>query len=287
MAYTSADRWIRTQFEETVESVHKNFATYRLDLAAQAIYEFTWHEFCDWYLELSKPVLQADNVSPELRRGTQQTLLEVLESLLRLMHPLMPFITEEIWQQVAPRLGIDSETIMLQAYPEPDSGNTDDDAVADIEWVREFILGIRQIRGEMDISPGKALPVILQNSTATDRERAERYARLLMGVGRVESISRLGDGDEPPASATALLGDMRLLVPMKGVIDVDAERARLEKQKKKIEADVARSRGKLGNEKFVNNAPSEVVTIERQRVADFEKTLVQLGEQLEKLAELT
>jgi valyl-tRNA synthetase len=176
---------------------------------------------------------------------------------------------------------------MLQAYPEPDSGNIDDDAVADIEWVREFILGIRQIRGEMDISPGKALPVILQNSAATDRERAERYSRLLMGVGRVESIQPLGDGDEPPASATALLGDMRLLVPMKGVIDVDAERARLEKHQGKVIADLTRTRGKLGNEKFVNNAPAEVVEQERQRAAEFEKTIAQLGEQLEKLAELT
>ena len=287
VAHTAADRWIRTRFEETVASVHKNFATYRLDLAAQAIYEFTWHEFCDWYLELSKPVLQADDVSAELRRGTQRTLLEVLESLLRLMHPLMPFITEDIWQQVAPRMGIDAETIMLQAYPEPDSGNTDDDAVADIVWVREFILGIRQIRGEMDISPGKALPVILQNSAATDRERAERYSRLLTGVGRVESIQPLGDGDEPPASATALLGDMRLLVPMKGVIDVDAERARLEKHQGKVIADLTRTRGKLGNEKFVNNAPAEVVEQERQRAAEFERTIAQLGEQLEKLAELT
>jgi valyl-tRNA synthetase len=286
-AYTAADRWIRTRFEEAVKSVHKNFATYRFDLAAQTIYEFTWHEFCDWYLELSKPVLQANDISPELRRGTQQTLLEVLESLLRLMHPLMPFITEEIWQQVSPRAGIEAETIMLQPYPEPDSGNVDDDAVADIEWVREFILGIRQIRGEMDISPGKALPVILQNSAAVDRERAERYSRLLMGVGRVESIKPLGDREDPPASATALLGDMRLLVPMKGVIDVDAERARLEKQQGKVIADLKRARGKLGNEKFVNNAPAEVVEQERQRVAEFEKTIAQLGEQLEKLAELT
>jgi len=176
---------------------------------------------------------------------------------------------------------------MLRPYPESDSGNIDDDAVADIEWVREFILGIRQIRGEMDISPGKVLPVILQNSAAADRDRAERYSPLLMGVGRVESIKPLDDGDEPPASATALLGDMRLLVPMKGVIDVDAERTRLEKRLGKVIADLARTRGKLGNEKFVNNAPAAVVEQERQRAVEFEKTIAQLREQLEKLAELT
>ncbi len=203
------------------------------------------------------------------------------------MHPLMPFITEEIWQQVAPRANITAATIMLQPYPVATGKSDDAEAVADIEWVRGFVLGIRQIRGEMDISPGKSLPVILQNSSVTDRKRAERYAGLLQGVGRVASIKALADGKEPPASATALLGDMRLLVPMKGVIDVDAERARLEKQRSKLSADLARTRGKLDNENFVNNAPTDVVTKERQRAAEFEKTIGQLGEQLEKLAELT
>jgi len=284
---TSADRWIRARFDHAVATVDKSFATYRLDLAAQAIYEFTWHEFCDWYLELSKPVLQADDVSAEVKRGTQLTLISILESLLRLIHPLMPFITEEIWQQVAPRAGISGDTIMLRPYPEVDTEADNKDAVADVEWVREFILGIRQIRGEMDISPGKPLPVILQNSSDTDRRRAEAYANLLQGVGRIESVTSLGDGEEPPASATALLGDLRLLVPLKGVIDVVAERARLEKQQERLAADLSRARGKLDNEKFVNNAPPDVVTQERQRATEFEKAIGQLAEQLEKLADLT
>jgi len=284
--FSVADRWIRSRFDETTSAVHENLATYRLDLAAKAIYEFTWHEFCDWYLELSKPVLQSEDVSDELKRGTQQTLIHVLESLLRLIHPFMPFITEEIWLQVGPRAGIDGETIMLQPFPQAtDAG--DADAVADIEWVKEFILGIRQIRGEMDISPGKTLPVLLQNASAQDQQRAADHANLIQRVGRVDSVTVLADGEEPPASATALLGDMRMLVPMKGVIDVDAERARLEKQKQKAEADLAKTRVKLGNDKFVNNAPADVVTQERQRAVDFEKTIVQLDEQLEKLAELT
>jgi valyl-tRNA synthetase len=285
--FTAADRWIRARLEQTVTSVHENFAAYRLDLAAQAIYEFTWHEFCDWYLELSKPVLQSDDAAAELKRGTQQTLIETLESLLRLIHPLMPFISEEIWQQVAPRAGIDAETIMLRPYPVTDSDDDHSDAVADVEWVRQFILGVRQIRGEMDISPGKFLPVILQHASESDLRRCDAHAYLLQRVGRVESVSQLGDGEEPPASATALLGDMRLLVPMKGIIDVDAEQARLEKQKQKIEADLARTNGKLGNEKFVNNAPADVVTQERQRAAEFTKTIAQLDEQLEKLTELS
>jgi valyl-tRNA synthetase len=284
--FSAADRWIRSRLDETVVVVHDHFATYRLDLAARAIYEFTWHEFCDWYLELSKPVLQSDESSTEQKRGTQRTLIEVLESLLRLVHPLMPFISEEIWQQVAPRAGVEGDTIMLQPFPVA-SASSDDDAVADIEWVKQFILGIRQIRGEMDISPGKSLPVILQNSSAQDQQRATDNASLIQRVGRVESVSVLADGEEPPASATALLGETRLLVPMKGVIDVDAERARLEKQKQKVESDLAKTRGKLGNDKFVNNAPPDVVTQERQRATDFEMTIAQLNEQLEKLAELT
>jgi valyl-tRNA synthetase len=284
--YSAADRWIRSRFDETTTAVHDNLATYRLDLAAKAMYEFTWHEFCDWYLELSKPVLQSDDVSDELKRGTQQTLIQVLESLLRLIHPFMPFISEEIWLQVGPRAGVKGETIMLQPFPTASDAG-DADAVADIEWVKEFILGIRQIRGEMDISPGKTLPVLLQNSSAQDQKRASDHARLIQRVGRVESVTVLGDGEEPPASATALLGDMRMLVPMKGVIDVDAERARLDKQKQKAGADLAKTRAKLGNDKFVNNAPADVVTQERQRAVDFEKTIAQLDEQLEKLAELT
>jgi len=284
--FSASDRWIRARLDETTRAMHKHFASYRLDLAAQAVYDFTWHEFCDWYLELSKPVLQSDESSPEMQRGTRRTLIEVLEAILRLLHPLMPFITEEIWEQVGRRIGIEGDTIMLQPYPEPDDNAADDAAVADIEWVQQFILGIRQIRGEMDISPGKALPVILQHASDTDTQRAGQQALLLQRVGRVESIEVLADGTEPPAAATALLGDLRLLVPMKGLIDVDAEKARLDKQMEKVRAELAKANGKLGNEKFVNNAPPAVVTQERERVADFEKTITQLEEQLQKLDEL-
>jgi valyl-tRNA synthetase len=284
--FSAADRWIRSRFDSTVGTVHECFATYRLDLAAQAIYEFTWHEFCDWYLELSKPVLQSEDASEAQKRGTQRTLIEVLEALLRLIHPLMPFITEEIWQQAAPRAGKEGDTIMTQPYPVAGAAD-DEEAVGDIEWVKNFILGIRQIRGEMDISPGKALPVLLQNATNEDRRRAAEHAILIRRVGRVESVDILAADSEAPASATALLGDMQLKVPMKGVIDVDAERSRLQKQKQKVEADLARTEGKLGNASFVNNAPPEVVAQEREREADFRKTIAQLDEQLGKLAELT
>jgi valyl-tRNA synthetase len=282
---SAADRWILARFDKTVETVHRNFDAYRLDLVAHAIYEFTWHEFCDWYLELSKPVLQSEDASDEARRGTRQTLINVLEGLLRLLHPIMPFVTEEVWQQVAPRAGIDAATIMLQPYPQPASAPQDETAVADIEWLKQFILGVRQIRGEMDISPGKSLPVIMQNASAEDERRAAQHASLLQRVGRVESVTMLAVDEEPPPSATALLDDVRLLVPMKGIIDVEAERQRLEKQRDKIDAELKRARGKLGNPKFVNNAPADVVAQERQRESEFERQIDQLSEQLARLSE--
>ena len=285
--YSVADRWIVDRLNATVAEVHGHFSNYRLDLAAQAMYEFTWHEFCDWYLELSKPVLQSDEAATELQRGTRRTLIEVLESILRLLHPIMPFITEEIWQQVAERGGIDGDTIMLRPYPTGDDAASGTNAVADVEWVKQFILGLRQIRGEMDISPGKFLPVLLQHAGRQDRERVERHRLLLQRVGRVESVAELAADEEPPVSAAALHGEMRMLVPMKGLIDVDAERARLGKQLEKVQAELARATGKLGNEKFVNNAPAEVVVQERTRAAEFEKTISQLGEQIEKLDEFT
>ncbi|MBT8079236.1 MAG: valine--tRNA ligase [Gammaproteobacteria bacterium] len=280
---SSADRWIRSRFTETTRAVHQHFANYRLDLASQAMYEFTWHEFCDWYLELSKAVLQSDNSNDAQKRAAQQTLLDTLEALLRLMHPLIPFITEEIWQEVAPRAGIDAETIMLQPYPAHSPEQRDDAAEEELNWVMEFMLGVRQIRGEMDIPPGRPLPVLLQNATERDRQLAENHAPILQRVGRVESVTALEQNDEPPPAATALVGEMRLLVPMKGLIDVDAEIARLGKQRDRIGADLARSRGKLGNEKFVNNAPPEVVSQENERVADFERRLDQLDEQMQRL----
>jgi valyl-tRNA synthetase len=283
--YSSADRWIKAKLAQTSNEIHQHFNAYRLDLAVQSVYEFTWHEFCSWYLELSKPILQSEDTSEALQRGTRKTLIEVLETILRLLHPLMPFVTEEIWQQVAKRAGIDGDTIMLRPYP-PISNDTDEDAIADIEWVQQFILGIRQIRGEMDISPGKPLPVLLQNASQSDQQRINEQSMLLQRVGRVQSVTVLRDDDEPPTCATALLGDMRLLVPMKGLIDVEAERARLVKQQDKVNVDLQRSNAKLVNEKFVKNAPAEVVSQERARVAEFERTIQQLSEQLEKLNEL-
>ena len=285
--YSAADYWIRSRLDHATRQVHQHFEHYRLDLAAQAIYEFTWHEFCDWYVELSKPVLQSDGVSADIRRGTRRTLIETLEALLRLLHPIMPFITEEIWQQVAPIAGIEGETIMQRPFPQAPDTPPRADATADIEWVRRFILGIRQIRGEMDVSPGKPVPVILKGATDLDRSRAERHALLLERVGRVASVTTLGSDEEAPPAATALVDDLRVLVPLEGLIDVSAELKRLEKQEAKLVAERTRSEGKLGNANFVNNAPADVVTQERERLADFQRQLERLSEQRAELETLT
>jgi valyl-tRNA synthetase len=284
--YSAADKWIRSRLHATVASVHDNFANYRLDLVAQTIYEFTWHEFCDWYLELSKPVLQSDSATEAQKRGTRLTLIEVLEELLRLLHPLMPFITEEIWAQVAPIAGKDGDTIMLQDFPGANTHPAGPAVEEEIEWVKKFILGIRQIRGEMDISPGKSLPVLLENSTEKDRAFAAQNAHLLERVGRVESVRSLAADEEAPASATALFGNMRLLVPMAGLIDVEVEKARLGKQRERVDADLGRMRAKLDNPDFLNNAPADVVTRTRQQVAELELQNSQLDEQLGRLKSL-
>ncbi len=283
---STADRWIVSRMQETIASIRDNMANYRLDLAAQAIYEFTWHEFCDWYLELSKPVLQSAETSAAAKRGTRRTLISVLESILRMLHPLMPFITEEIWTPVAARAGIDGETIMHRPFPEVDDSLRDAEAERELDWVMNFILGIRRIRGEFDISPGKALPVFLESAADSDVVYAERNASLLSRVGRVESIDTLAANEDAPPSATALIGNMRLHVPMAGLVDVDAETARIARQREKALADLDKATAKLGNENFVNNAPQAVVTQERARVAEFEQQIRRLDEQLGRLAAL-
>ena len=284
--FSTADRWIRSRMQLTASSMEEYFNTYRLDLAAAAIYEFTWHEFCDWYLELSKPVLQSDESTDAEKRGTRRTLIETLESILRMLHPLMPFITDEIWGQVAPRAGVAGDTIMLRPFPQADVAKRDAAAESELEWVKQFILGIRQIRGEMDISPGKAVPVLLEQHSELDVQLAKRNLRLLQRVGRVESVRVLADGEEAPLSATALHGNMRLLVPMADLIDTQAEIQRLEKQYEKVAVDLARSQSKLENANFVNNAPEAVVIQEKQRVTDFGQQLAQLDEQLARLRTL-
>jgi valyl-tRNA synthetase len=288
----NADHWIISRLQETEQTVIKAIEGYRFDHMAQAIYEFTWNEYCDWYLELSKPILLSDTAGEAEKCGTRQTLVRVLETLLRLAHPIMPFITEEIWQRVAPLAGVSAETrpttatIMLQPYPQPDPARIVPEAVAEIEWVRQFILGVRKIRSSMDIKPGKLLPVLLQNGSATDQDRMAANLDYLKSLGRIESVQWLEAGETAPEAATALVGNMKLLIPMAGLIDKSAELARLDKEIDKLNKEITRIAGKLANAGFVAKAPTNVVDKERRKQADQEKALQQLVEQRSKIEKL-
>ncbi|MBJ89209.1 MAG: valine--tRNA ligase [Woeseia sp.] len=283
----TTDRWIISRLQQTISNMHKQVQNYRLDLAAQTIYEFTWHEFCDWYLELSKPILQSTDISDAEKRGTRSTLINVLEQILRLLHPLTPFITEEIWGQIAPIAGINGETIMRQPYPEASSKLIDKEAETELQWIMHFILGIRQIRGEMDISPGKNLPVLLKEAQKSDCRFVQRNLELLKQVGRITSVRVLHDGEKSPPTATALLGTMQILVPMEGLIDPDTEISRLTKQREKANSNLKKAITKLENENFVKNAPTKVVEQEKMRVSEFEQKITKLDEQLKRLKTLT
>jgi valyl-tRNA synthetase len=295
--YTQVDRWIISRFDQVTATTSNAIDNYRFDLAAQAIYEFTWNEYCDWYLELAKISLQSDDAA--VQRGTRKTLLTVLESILRLAHPIMPFITEEIWQRVAPLAGIiagdgvqsgtgtaHAESIMLQPYPIADEARVDTNAVAEINWVMSFILGVRRIRGEMNIAPGKPLPVLLQNGSVIDQDYLTNNTVYLQKLGRLASITWLNDDDTTPESAIALVGELKILIPMAGLIDKVAELARLEKEIQKIKNDLPRIEGKLSNPTFIDKAPPEVIDKEKAKLADLLSNLNNLEQQQTKIQSL-
>ena len=283
MQLSLADHWILAKFQQTLKEFEQALADYRFDIAAQTAYEFTWNQFCDWYLELTKPVLNSEESTPAQKRGTRHTLINMLESMLRLLHPFMPFITEEIWQKVAPLSAVKDETqsIMVQPFPTQDTALQDDQVLADIEWVKRFIVGIRNIRGEMDISPNKPLNAKLRNVSDEDRRRIDTARVFIDRLARLESIDILAEGEQAPPSATAIVGDMEILIPMAGLIDKDAELARLSKAIDKTEKDLSRVQGKLANEKFVSNAPDAVIEKERSKLDEAEKQLSKLKEQYE------
>jgi len=276
---TEAERWILTRLRDTLAMVKEQLAAYRFDLAAQALYEFTWNEFCDWFLELSKPALAGTDTAAIA--STRYTLVHVLETLLRALHPMIPFVTEEIWQHVRPLLGIEGTTIMLRPYPEAADIEGDDAATAEIEWVKGVLTGVRRIRAEMNIAPGKVIPLLFADGDAADRARAAKFAAQIVFLGRVETPVWV-EGEEP-AAAAAVVGGMRALIPLEGLIDVGAEKARLAKEIARIEGEVRKCEGKLGNASFVANAPAEVVAQERQRIADWTRQADAMREQARKL----
>jgi valyl-tRNA synthetase len=286
-----ADRWIMSRLQKTKQTVADAIEGYRFDHAAQAIYEFTWNEYCDWYLELSKPVLNDEHASVEAKRGTRRTLVRVLENLLRLTHPIMPFITEEIWQRVAPIAGViegqqEGDTIMNQPFPTRRQSLIDDEAEREMAWVMQFILGIRKIKGEMNIAPGKPVPVLLANTNESDKRLATQHRHYLDFLARTESIEVLPGDDHGPESATALVGEMKVLIPLSGLIDKEAEVKRLEKETGRLQADVERIEKKLANPNFVDKAPQIVVDKEREKLNENRNALQTLQIQLEKIRKL-
>ncbi len=282
--FSLADRWIMSRFQRTVTLVHEHMAAYRFDLLSQAVYDFFWNEYCDWYLELSKPVLWDEENHPEHAQTTRLTLLSILEATLRLTHPLMPFITEEIWQRISPLLDLRAEaqeiSVMTQAYPQADDALVDAEAEADIDWVKGIIIGIRNIRGEMDIAPGKAIPVLLRNGSDTDHHRLEQNRLFLIKLAKLTDIRFLAATEAAPMCATQLHGDIEILVPLAGLIDKAAEAARLEKEIAKLEKNLAGIIAKLSNAKFVDNAPQDIVDTERERQRSNESAIGALKDKL-------
>lgn len=277
------DKWIWSKFQDTLQSVEHAIGQYRFDVASQSLYEFTWNQFCDWYLELSKAVLNSDTSSEAQKRGTRHTLINVLEHMMRLLHPIMPFITDEIWQKIKPISAnpSDVKSIMSDAFPVFDVQRKDAQAEDDIEWLKSFVMGIRNIRGEMDIAPSKKLPVFLNNASTQDVSRLASTSEYLSLLAKLESIEILPVGVKAPPSATALVGEMEIMIPMAGLIDKDAELARLAKAADKLSADAKRTEGKLSNENFVSKAPAAVIEKEKTKLADAQMQLRKIQEQVE------
>lgn len=280
------DRWIISKLQIAEKTVAENLDNYRLDLASQAIYSFVWDEYCSWYLEATKAVLFNAEATTAQKKGTRRTLVRVLETILRLVHPLMPFITEEIWQIIKPLSGATGETIMHARYPQADDSKIDQQALTDVEWLQSVVAGVRNIRGEMNISPAKDLPVLFKNGSGEDQQRLNNNQQFLKKLASLESVTWLNQGDEEPMSATTLVGQMEILVPMAGLIDKDAEIARLTKESNKLVQDIERTEAKLNNAAFVEKAPAEVVANERNRVAEHKIAVEKLREQIQKISAL-
>ena len=273
---TVFDRWIRSSLQATESKVAQAIESYRLDLASQAIYEFVWNEYCDWYLELTKPILADGGASKETQTATRRTLVGVLETILRLAHPLIPYITEELWQQIAPLIGRGGDTVSKAPYPISDASKVDTLAEADVEWMKSVIVAVRTIRGELNLSPGKEIPMMLAGGTSVDRDRLARLESLIVPLAKLSEI-RFQDLNDPlPASSTQLIGQLEVHVPIAGLIDVEAEVTRLEKQVKKLEGDIRGLDGKLNNPGFTNKAPADVVERERGRLAEAEAQLAKI-----------
>lgn len=280
------EQWIMSRLQKAEQAVHQAFATYRLDLAAQTIYDFIWNEYCDWYVELTKPVLNDAEVSEERKAEVRRVLLAVMEASLRLAHPLMPYLTEEIWQTLAPMIGKGGDTIMTAKYPVPEAAKMNEQAEADMQWLQGLIGAVRNIRGEMGLGNARLLPVLLQNISDSERTQIERIQPLFKALAKVESITFLAQGEEPPLSSSSVVGHASVFVPMKGLIDPKAELGRLQKDLDKVQKQHDQIANKLANEGFVAKAPAAVVEGEKVKLAEFSDQLVKIKQSMEQIAAL-
>lgn len=284
MVLSLADRWILAEFNHTVKAYREALDNFRFDIAAGILYEFTWNQFCDWYLELTKPVMNGGSEA-ELR-GTRHTLVIVLEGLLRLAHPIIPFITETIWQRVKAICGITADTIMLQPFPQYDASQVDDAALADTEWLKQAIVAVRNIRAEMNIAPGKPLELLLRGCSKEAERRVNDNRSFLLNLARLESITVLPADDKGPVSVTKIIDGAELLIPMAGLINKEDELARLAKEVAKIEGEIGRIESKLSNEGFVARAPEAVIAKEREKLEGYAEAKAKLIEQQAVIAAL-
>lgn len=270
--YSPADQWIFSRLQHTIAQCHHYFETYRFDLLASTLYEFVWHEYCDWYLELSKPVLYDTQALGAMKRGTRRTLIHVLDQILKLLHPIMPFITEEIWQRTSKLTSQNGESIMLSPYPQVNEEFINPGVEEELTWLKTVIQSIRTIRSEMTISPAKLIPLLLRNVTPTIKERVEKYQNTLIALGKLTHIHCMSEQEPTPVSASAVVGEMELLIPMAGLIDKEAEVSRLNKEIAKLDKDIALAEGKLNNPKFTDKAPAEIIAKEQEKLSQAQLT---------------
>jgi len=279
---STPDKWILSSLQRTKISVEKHLSDYRLDLMSQTLYEFVWHDYCDWYLELSKPLL--DNKST--KSGCEATLIKVLSEILTLLHPIIPFITEEIFEQCRNLNNDKSERLISKPYPKIDETLISYESESEISWLQEFILGIRQIRGEMNISPGKLLPCFIQNLNSSDETYIKNNLSMISTLAKLKNIQQLSENDSAPDSATALVGEMKILIPLAGIVNKDQEILRLNKEIEKLIKHQQQLSGKLNNKKFISKAPKAVVEKEQSKLSSVEKALGDLELQLKKISSL-
>ena len=276
LEFSLADRWILSRLQQVIQLAQNHYAQYRFDFLAQTLYDFTWNEFCDWYLELSKPILFNQQAEPAAHQGTRFTLLTVLETLLRLLHPIIPFITEEIWQRIAPLIDINAATIMLQPYPTSDKAWSDPTAEADISWLQKVITAVRTIRSEKNIAPGKHLAILLRSSSNNEQHKVAQHSALLANLAKLSAIDWLPANENPPPAASAVVGELELFIPLAGFIDKEAESTRINKELAKLQKEFMALSTKLANPGFTDKAPAAVVAKERERHAEVQQLIAKM-----------